>query len=63
MIFSIEEIIAYYSKWYRFNPGDIITTGTPAGVGFGRDPQFFMKTGDIIEVEIEKIGILCNDVL
>ena len=63
MIFSVEEIIAYYSKWYRFNPGDIITTGTPAGVGFGRDPQIFLKSGDVIEVEIEKIGVLRNNIL
>ncbi len=63
MIFSVEEIITYYSKWYRFNPGDIITTGTPAGVGFGRDPKFFMQSGDIVEVEIEKIGVLCNNIL
>lgn len=60
MVFKIQDIIAYYSQWYRFSPGDIITTGSPAGVGFGRDPKVFMKAGDLVEVEVEGIGILSN---
>jgi len=62
MIFKLPELIAYFSQWYRFNPGDIITTGSPAGVGFGRDPKVFMKPGDIVEVEVEGIGVLTNSI-
>lgn len=60
MVFNIPDVIAYYSQWYRFRPGDIITTGSPAGVGFGRDPKIFMKAGDLVEVEVEGIGTLSN---
>ena len=62
LIFKIPQIIAYFSQWYRFQAGDIVTTGSPAGVGFGRDPKLFMKPGDKIEIEIEKIGILSNTI-
>ena len=60
LIFKLPEIISYYSQWYRFRPGDIVTTGSPAGVGIGRDPQVFMKAGDTIEIELEGVGILTN---
>lgn len=60
MIFKIPDLVSYYSKWFRFQPGDIITTGSPPGVGFGRDPEIFMNSGDTIEVEVERIGILTN---
>ena len=46
----------------RLEPGDVIVSGTPGGVGFKRDPQVFMKPGDVVEVEISKIGILRNPV-
>ena len=60
LIFKLPEIISYYSQWYRFRPGDIVTTGSPAGVGIGRDPQVFMKAGDLIEIELECVGVLTN---
>jgi 2-keto-4-pentenoate hydratase/2-oxohepta-3-ene-1,7-dioic acid hydratase in catechol pathway len=63
MIFKLPELISYFSQWYQFNPGDIVTTGSPAGVGFGRDPKVFMKPGDIVEVEVEGIGKLSNTVV
>jgi len=44
-------------------PGDIIATGTPAGVGFKRDPALFLKGGDVVEVEISSIGVLSNPVV
>jgi acylpyruvate hydrolase len=62
MIFKLPELIAYFSQWYQFNPGDMVTTGSPAGVGFGRDPKVFMKPGDVVEVEVEGIGKLTNTV-
>jgi 2-keto-4-pentenoate hydratase/2-oxohepta-3-ene-1,7-dioic acid hydratase in catechol pathway len=43
-------------------PGDLITTGSPSGVGYGREPKLFMKPGDVIEVEVQGIGILRNPI-
>lgn len=63
LVFSVARIIEYYSQFYPFEPGDIITTGSPSGVGFGRKPPVFMKPGDRIEVEVEGIGILSNPVV
>lgn len=60
MIFSIAEIIAYCSTFTELEPGDVIVTGTPGGVGARRKPQLFMKHGDVIEVEISEIGVLRN---
>ena len=63
MIFKIPELIAYISSFTAIAPGDIIATGTPAGVGFARKPQVFMKPGDVVEVEIEGIGVLKTPVV
>lgn len=63
LIFKLPEIISYYSQWYRFHPGDIVTTGSPAGVGVGRNPPVFMKSGDIVEIELEGVGILRNSLV
>jgi len=63
LIFSVARMIAHFSRWYRFRPGDVLLTGTPAGVGAGRKPQVFMRHGDIIEVQVEGIGVLRNPVL
>lgn len=63
LVFSAARLIAYYSQFYRFRPGDIITTGSPAGVGYGRNPKIFMKAGDVIEVTIRGIGTLSNPVI
>ena len=62
-VFDIPKLVAYFSKWYRFAPGDIVTTGSPAGVGYGRDPKVFMRDGDVVEVELESVGILSNPVV
>jgi 2-keto-4-pentenoate hydratase/2-oxohepta-3-ene-1,7-dioic acid hydratase in catechol pathway len=62
LVFSIPKLIAYYSQFYLFRPGDVITTGSPAGVGYGRNPKVFMKAGDTIEVTVEGIGTLRNPV-
>jgi acylpyruvate hydrolase len=60
LIFKLPEIISYYSQWYRFRPGDFVTTGSPAGVGVGRNPPVFMKAGDTVEIELEGVGTLTN---
>ena len=63
MLFSVRELIADISKVMLLEPGDIIATGTPAGVGAGRDPQEFMWPGDVLESHIEKIGSLRNPIV
>ena len=63
MIFSVAEIIAYLSRSMTLEPGDIIATGTPSGVGFKREPALFLKPGDVVEVEISSIGLLSNPVV
>jgi 2-keto-4-pentenoate hydratase/2-oxohepta-3-ene-1,7-dioic acid hydratase in catechol pathway len=63
LIFDLPQIIAYFSQWYRFSPGDIVTTGSPPGVGAGRKPPVYMKPGDVVEVEIEGIGKLSNPIV
>lgn len=62
MIFSIEELIAYISIFTRLEPGDVIVSGTPGGVGDRRDPPIYMRDGDQITVEIDGIGMLSNPV-
>ena len=63
MIFPIRTIIASLSKGMTLEPGDIIATGTPSGVGFVRNPPEFLKAGDVMETEVEGIGILRNFVV
>jgi 2-keto-4-pentenoate hydratase/2-oxohepta-3-ene-1,7-dioic acid hydratase in catechol pathway len=62
MIFSVAEIIAYASATITFEPGDLIATGTPAGVGVFRDPPVLLKDGDEVTIEIERLGSLTNRV-
>ena len=62
LVFSVVQLIEYYSQFYRFQPGDVITTGSPSGVGFGRNPKVFMKPGDVVEVEVKEIGVLRNPI-
>lgn len=62
MIFNLKRIIVELSKGMTLEPGDIIATGTPEGVGFAMVPPEFLKDGDVMEVEVEKIGVLKNAV-
>jgi len=63
MIFSVAQIIAHLTRSMTLEPGDIIATGTPSGVGFKRDPALFLEGGDVVEVEISSIGVLSNPVV
>ena len=56
MIFSVKYIISYLSNFMTLNPGDIITTGTPPGVGMAKKPQIFLKPGDKMNLVIDKLG-------
>jgi 2,4-didehydro-3-deoxy-L-rhamnonate hydrolase len=62
MIFSVAELIAYVSATITLEPGDVIATGTPPGVAFGRPDPRYLQLGDTVEVEIERIGTLTNSV-
>ena len=62
MLFNINDLISDISTVFTIEAGDIIATGTPAGVGAGRNPQEWMKDGDVIEATVEKIGTLVNTV-
>ena len=60
MIFTVADIISYLSHIWPLAPGDVIATGTPAGVGFTRNPRVFLRDGDMVEASIEGIGVLRN---
>lgn len=63
MIFDVATLVSVCSEPFALQPGDIIIAGTPAGVGFARKPQVFMKAGDVCEVEIEGVGLLSNPIV
>lgn len=63
MIFSVAEIISQLSHSFTFEPGDIVATGTPSGVGFSRNPPIFLKHGDVVKTWIKGIGELINPVV
>ena len=63
MTYPVRELIAYLSRIHPLHPGDVISTGTPSGVGVARKPQLFMKPGDVVEVEIGGVGLLRNGVV
>jgi 2-keto-4-pentenoate hydratase/2-oxohepta-3-ene-1,7-dioic acid hydratase in catechol pathway len=62
LIFGVDAIVAFLSETVTLEPGDIIATGTPPGVGFARKPPVFLKAGDVVEVEIDGLGVLSNPV-
>lgn len=63
MIFTVAEIVSFLSTGMTLEPGDIIMTGTPPGVGVAREPQVFLKDGDEVTIEIEGLGALTNHVV
>ncbi|MEC7368425.1 MAG: fumarylacetoacetate hydrolase family protein [Pseudomonadota bacterium] len=63
MMFPIKYQIAYMSQFFNLKPGDIIATGTPNGAGARFDPPVYLKAGDIVEVEVQGVGVLSNEVI
>jgi 2-keto-4-pentenoate hydratase/2-oxohepta-3-ene-1,7-dioic acid hydratase in catechol pathway len=63
MIFDVPAIVEFLSASMILNPGTVILTGTPHGVGFARKPPVYLKVGDTVTIEIEKIGRLTNPVV
>jgi 2-keto-4-pentenoate hydratase/2-oxohepta-3-ene-1,7-dioic acid hydratase in catechol pathway len=56
MIFDVSMLVSYVSQFMTLLPGDVISTGTPAGVGLGMNPQVFLRAGDVVELGIEGLG-------
>ena len=63
MIFDVATLVSTCSEVFALQPGDVIISGTPAGVGFARKPPLFMKRGDVAEVEVAEIGVLSNPIV
>jgi 2-keto-4-pentenoate hydratase/2-oxohepta-3-ene-1,7-dioic acid hydratase in catechol pathway len=63
LIFGIDQVVSFLSQTVTLEPGDVIATGTPPGVGFARKPPIFLKPGDVVEVEVEGLGVLSNPVI
>ena len=63
LCFDVPALIEYITTWTQLEPGDVIVTGTPGGVGAGREPQLWMKAGDVVEVDISGIGTLRNSIV
>jgi 2-keto-4-pentenoate hydratase/2-oxohepta-3-ene-1,7-dioic acid hydratase in catechol pathway len=62
LIFDVPTLVEYVARWITLEPGDLILTGTPEGVGVFREPKIALKSGDVVEVEVEGIGVLRNPV-
>ena len=62
LVFDVKKMLSFASGLMTLEPGDVILTGTPGGVGFARDPQVFLKDGDVVRIEVDKIGALENKV-
>jgi 2-keto-4-pentenoate hydratase/2-oxohepta-3-ene-1,7-dioic acid hydratase in catechol pathway len=62
LMFDVPYLVAYAARLFTLEPGDVILTGTPAGVGYARDPNIALKDGDVVEVAVEGIGTLRNPV-
>src|SRR5262249_35158737 len=62
MIWTVAELLVIISETIALQPGDIIATGTPAGIGARRDPPLFLNDGDVVEVEIEQVGRIRNTI-
>jgi 2-keto-4-pentenoate hydratase/2-oxohepta-3-ene-1,7-dioic acid hydratase in catechol pathway len=63
LIFDVPFLVAFVSRVFTLEPGDLILTGTPPGIGWARDPKVSMKDGDVVEVEVEGIGVVSNPVV
>jgi 2-keto-4-pentenoate hydratase/2-oxohepta-3-ene-1,7-dioic acid hydratase in catechol pathway len=63
MIYNVGETLAHISRSFTINPGDLLATGTPSGVGYARTPPWLLHPGDVVEVEVERLGILTNHIV
>ena len=62
LVFTVQKLVAFLSNLMTLKPGDVVLTGTPGGVGVAMDPPQFLKDGDVVTIEIDKVGVLENRV-
>lgn len=63
LLFPIPTLISYVSSFTTLEPGDVIVTGTPGGIGMKRNPPVYMKAGDVVEIEVSRVGVLRNTIV
>jgi 2-keto-4-pentenoate hydratase/2-oxohepta-3-ene-1,7-dioic acid hydratase in catechol pathway len=63
MVYTVGETLAHISRTFTLLPGDLLATGTPSGVGYARTPQWLLQPGDVVEVDVERLGVLRNTVV
>jgi len=63
MVYTVGDTLSLISHTLTLNPGDLLATGTPSGVGYSRTPSWLLKPGDVVEVEVERLGVLTNHVV
>lgn len=63
MIYGVGETLAHISRTFTVNPGDLLATGTPSGVGYARTPPWLLQPGDVVEVEVERLGVLTSHIV
>jgi 2-keto-4-pentenoate hydratase/2-oxohepta-3-ene-1,7-dioic acid hydratase in catechol pathway len=62
MIYPVGETLSLLSRTFTLRPGDLLATGTPSGVGYARTPPWLLQPGDVVEVEVERLGVLRNTI-
>ena len=63
MVYTVGDTLSLISQTFTLHPGDLLATGTPSGVGYSRTPPWLLQPGDVVEVEVEKLGVLTNPVV
>jgi 2-keto-4-pentenoate hydratase/2-oxohepta-3-ene-1,7-dioic acid hydratase in catechol pathway len=63
MLFGVGELLAFLSRTFRLQPGDLVATGTPDGVGYARTPPWLLRPGDVVDVDIERVGRVTTPVV
>jgi 2-keto-4-pentenoate hydratase/2-oxohepta-3-ene-1,7-dioic acid hydratase in catechol pathway len=63
MFYTVGDTLAHISRTFTLEPGDLLATGTPAGVGYARTPAWLLQPGDVVEVEVDRLGVLRNTIV
>ena len=63
MVYTVGDTLAHISRTFTVEPGDLLATGTPSGVGYARTPVWLLQPGDVVEVEVDRLGVLRNTIV
>ena len=63
MVYTVGDTLSLISRTFTLHPGDLLATGTPSGVGYSRTPPWLLQPGDVVEVEVERLGVLRNPIV